>query len=156
VEQLSFPQDLLETAQHLSRLDPGTEAGFRRSVSTAYYALFHLIIDTACENWPEPQRGRVARQFDHKRMRDASSDILKRLSSEASEVHAGLVELCRTFVRLQDQRHAADYDLNAIVGPGEATMNAAAAETAFEIREQIKRDPLVHDYLFSLLFKDRA
>src|ERR1035438_8098301 len=41
--------------------------------STAYYALFHLLIREATGNWKrDVQRARLARTFEHGRMRKAS------------------------------------------------------------------------------------
>ena len=42
---MSLPEDLLEQAVHLATLDARRpkQANLRRAVSTAYYALFHLL-----------------------------------------------------------------------------------------------------------------
>jgi uncharacterized protein (UPF0332 family) len=50
---MSFAQDLLEQAQHLVDWDGANpkQASLRRAVSTAYYALFHLLIDEAVNHW---------------------------------------------------------------------------------------------------------
>ena len=42
---MSYADDLLVLAQSPPLLN--TEAELRRSVSTAYYAVFHLIVDSA-------------------------------------------------------------------------------------------------------------
>jgi len=46
---MSLPQDLLAQARLLATKEPrrSRDASFRRSVSTAYYALFHLLTDEA-------------------------------------------------------------------------------------------------------------
>ena len=49
---MPFPEDLLEQAKHLAsreRTKP-KQASLRRAVSTAYYALFHLLISEAVLN----------------------------------------------------------------------------------------------------------
>jgi len=45
---MGLAQDLLQQADHLATYEGvnPTQAGLRRSVSTAYYALFHLLIET--------------------------------------------------------------------------------------------------------------
>jgi uncharacterized protein (UPF0332 family) len=50
---MSFAHDLLEQAEHLVNRDGATpkQASPRRAVSTAYYALFHLLIDEAVNHW---------------------------------------------------------------------------------------------------------
>jgi hypothetical protein len=105
---MSLPRDLLDAAIELYRIKPETQATLRRSVSTAYYALFHLIIETACENWPQPQRSRVARQFEHKRMKDVSADTADKRPATPSSAQAGLIVVANTFVQLQQNRHTAD------------------------------------------------
>ena len=43
-------RDLLEQAARLARLDTQKpkQANLRRAISSAYYALFHLLVDEAC------------------------------------------------------------------------------------------------------------
>ena len=60
------------------------QANVRRAVSSAYYALFHLLIRDAILNWKHPShRSRLARTFDHKRMKEASTAFLK----EPGKIH---------------------------------------------------------------------
>ena len=44
-------RDLITTARSLTELDPRqpTQANLRRAVSTAYYAVFHLLAHTAAD-----------------------------------------------------------------------------------------------------------
>jgi hypothetical protein len=46
---MSLPADLLAQARRLVSLDPRRprQASLRRAISTAYYALFHLLISEA-------------------------------------------------------------------------------------------------------------
>lgn len=60
------------------------------------------------------------------------------------------------FVELQEMRHKADYDLEEPWTYVEAGTALALAETAFESWERVKTEPIAQDYLFSLLFKERA
>ena len=43
---MRLPEGLLEQAQHLVKREPKRpkQASLRRAISTAYYALFHLLI----------------------------------------------------------------------------------------------------------------
>jgi uncharacterized protein (UPF0332 family) len=152
---MSLPRDLLNAAIDLYRVRLETQATLRRSVSTAYYALFHLIIETACENWPESQRSRVARQFEHKRMKDVSAAIADRRPAVPSPAQAGLIVVANTFVQLQQNRHTADYILSAELTSEEVALDILLVEDAFKIWSDIKGEQVVHDYLFSLLFKER-
>ena len=50
---MGLAEDLLRQADHLAayeRLNP-SQASLRRAVSTAYYALFHLLIGEAALRW---------------------------------------------------------------------------------------------------------
>ena len=68
---MAFPDDLLEQAQHLAQREPKRpkQASLRRAVSTAYYALFHLLITETTRNWRRPaERHTLARMFEHTQM----------------------------------------------------------------------------------------
>jgi hypothetical protein len=77
---MSFADDLLEQAYHLAnreRKNP-KQASLRRAVSTAYYALFHLLIEEAVSNWSiARQRSILARIFDHGKMRSVGEDHIR-------------------------------------------------------------------------------
>src|SRR5271169_1426186 len=81
---MSFAQDLLEQADHLIDKDGANpkQASLRRAVSTAYYALFHLLIDEAVGNWAvERHRSALGRTFEHKGMKNVSDDYVKNFYS---------------------------------------------------------------------------
>src|SRR5260370_506909 len=72
---MAFPDDLLKQALHLAKREPKRprQASLRRAISTAYYALFHLLITEAVSNWRiAAQRPLLARNFEHNRMKAAS------------------------------------------------------------------------------------
>jgi len=50
---MTFAKDLLEQANHLARREQRKpkQARLRRAVSTAYYAVFHLLVAEAVGNW---------------------------------------------------------------------------------------------------------
>src|SRR5579863_6321021 len=65
---MPFPNDLLEQARHLANREPKRpkQASLRRAVSTAYYAIFHLLSMEMAKNWKRPaERFTVARMLDH-------------------------------------------------------------------------------------------
>jgi hypothetical protein len=79
---VAYPDELLDTAISLFRISPETQANLRRAVSSSYYALFHLLIGHACENWARPdQRARVARQLEHPRMKAVSKMCVGKLKA---------------------------------------------------------------------------
>jgi hypothetical protein len=76
---MAFPDDLLEQAYDLANKEPinPKQASLRRAVSTAYYALFHLLIDEAVSKWAvERQRSILARTFEHGKMKGICHDVL--------------------------------------------------------------------------------
>ena len=106
---MGVADDLLILAERLAQ--PSSEAPeqvcFRRSVSTAYYALYHLLVDGAVAKW----NGSVAvqlglqRAFQHKNMKEISASIAKvrwqGWSGSEHLVPTALRNVARTFVLLQ-------------------------------------------------------
>jgi hypothetical protein len=80
---MAFADDLLDQAYHLAnKEDNPSQASLRRAVSTAYYALFHLLIDEAVGKWAvERQRGAIGRTFEHKAMKVVCEDYVKNFYS---------------------------------------------------------------------------
>jgi hypothetical protein len=91
------------------------QASLRRAVSTAYYSVFHLLIDEAVSNWSiVHQQSILARTFDHGKMKSICEDHIKSFHISGSPPsQLQLKEVARRFVRLQEERHIADYD-NAV------------------------------------------
>jgi uncharacterized protein (UPF0332 family) len=162
-----LPEQLISQAEFLLREAAFNEANVRRAVSSAYYALFHLLIRDAVVNWKHAdQHARLARAFDHKRMKDASTAILKEIGSFSNQVAAGadtdqasrfrLSTVAQAFVDLQQARHKADYDIGEPFGPVDAAVDVAQARLAFATWAEVRDEPLAQRYLYSLLFKDRS
>src|SRR5947208_16344985 len=89
---MPLPQDLLNLARELVDRNPPpltpVEGDLRRGVSTAYYALFHLLVREATSRLvavPAVQP-RVARSFDHKIMRFVCQDYVKLLPDAAGHL----------------------------------------------------------------------
>jgi uncharacterized protein (UPF0332 family) len=149
---MGYPHDLLHAAWVISNSAAEDEAIFRRAVSTAYYALFHLLIEDACVNWANAdQRRKLGRQFDHRRMKEASAFTAKR-----SPAGSDLFVVSSTFAHLQERRHEADYDLAVTFSSLDVAVDLSAAELAFQSWERIRQQEGAQGYLFSLLFKDRS
>ena len=105
---MSFAQDLLEQAQHLIDWDGADpkQASLRRAVSTAYYALFHLLIDESVGNWAVArQRSKLARTFEHRSMKRVCDDCVKDFRSAGKPGSKLLLtEVAETFCELQLKR----------------------------------------------------
>jgi hypothetical protein len=162
VNELS--EQLITQAEFLLRNTTPNEANVRRAVSAAYYALFHLLIRDAITNWKHADHhSRLARTFDHKRMKDASTAILKEIGNAQNsempgperDVRFKLSIVSQAFVDLQQARHRADYDIGEALNPLDAAVDVAQARLAFQYWAEVKDEPLAQGYLYSLLFKDR-
>lgn len=98
----------------------GTEQiDYRRAVSAAYYAVFHLLTMTAAESWAVGrERTRFARLFEHGKLKSAflalPAKLKERSGSDAlpddRKAADTLAAVAKEFVALQQDRNSADYD----------------------------------------------
>ncbi len=120
---MSLHHDLLEQARHLANREPRRprQASLRRSVSASYYALFHLLASDGAALMTRGAmpdlRAQVQRAFAHSEMKRICQffalgglpDPIRSLV--VRPIEAEPVRVAQTFIRLQEQRHAADYDM---------------------------------------------
>jgi uncharacterized protein (UPF0332 family) len=138
-------RDLLAQARHLATKDVGTpeQASLRRAVSTAYYALFHLLVSEASAllaSGDSKLQELIARAFEHGDMYKACSTFKSGGSLPAIvDAHYGSVmappelkAVAQAFVDLQDARHDADYATHRGWTRTEALTEVERAEKAFE------------------------
>lgn len=121
---MSLSNDLLQQAQLLLYREPRRprQASLRRAVSTAYYALFHLLTEEATRflvNAPHRHllRQGLRRAFAHGAMKAVSKDFSQGRAGKSftpalagSGVPLALRQVAQVFVDLQEARHEADYD----------------------------------------------
>jgi hypothetical protein len=160
---MAFPDDLLELAQQLTDLHPEKphQASLRRAVSTAYYALFHLLISEATVNWARPDlRARLGRCFDHGPMKNASKITVAQVNRDAKgnllagsekTVALHLRTVANAFIQAQQRRNDADYKMDKEWKPIEVATHIASVTEAFETWNVIREDPAAQAYLVSLL-----
>lgn len=160
---MAFPDDLLELARHLADLHPGgtNQASLRKAVSTAYYALFHLLISEATANWARPElRAALGRCFDHGPMKTASerkvSQINAAFNRNEPEGAQGMVALhlrtvANAFVQAQQRRDDADYNTAKEWTPVEVATHIASVNEAFRVWNLIRDEAAAQAYLVSLL-----
>ncbi|MGD0481352.1 MAG: hypothetical protein ABSA42_14350 [Terracidiphilus sp.] len=165
---MGFAQDLLEQSQFLVRREPGKpkQASLRRAVSTAYYAVFHLLAwEAANQATPTSPSGltvRVTRSLEHNSMKRAAQqfesgnlpDAIKPLVS--SSVPAVLIEAARNFILLQDERHAADYDLTRAFSRARAQTAVDAAARVLANWNAIRDTDDARTFLAALIFPKLA
>jgi hypothetical protein len=138
-------RDLLAQARHLATKDVGTpeQASLRRAVSTAYYALFHLLVSEASALLASGDRRLqefIARAFEHGDMYKACLTFASGGQMPALvNAHYGSVvrppelkAVAQAFVDLQGARHDADYATHRGWTKTEALTEVQRAEQAFE------------------------
>jgi len=152
----SYPEQLLDQAEHLLRRDPRrpTQANARRATSTAYYALFHFLADEAgrCfiggRSSKRALRAALARSLDHGSLRSAC----ERVASGAapgnlppalrgcwdSSVSVELQQVAVTLASLQELRHRADYDRASPIRRAQASSSVFAARQAMRTWKRIR------------------
>jgi hypothetical protein len=157
---VAYHDELLQQAKDLLDRNNPTQADLRRSVSSAYYALFHLLIFESCSNWSHDiSRSGLARMFDHGVMKKASNKIRDASRIPYAGEDPGVVNELRffagLFVQLQQQRHEADYNLADPWTLSQSLDEVYAANFAFEIWQKIRTEKISQDYLVSLLIRPR-
>jgi hypothetical protein len=107
-----FPLDLLDTAHDLVSLRSGRpkQGHLRRSISSAYYAMFHalmrccadLLIGGSGSNRSKPAWSQVYRALDHGAARSACSN-----ETMIAKFPREIQDFSNAFVQLQSKRHQA-------------------------------------------------
>ena len=132
------PDDLLAIAYELMHRDPGRpkQASLKRAISTAYYALFHLVCDDFRKhviNWHvSPERywdvvTPIYRSLDHGQMKRSFEALRK-----DAQATAELKQFARIFIDLQAARNSADYD------PKPTLRRGSALQLVEQVREAMK------------------
>jgi hypothetical protein len=142
--------------------NPGApvEADLRRAVSTAYYALFRLLIHEATLQLVAipALRPRVARAFDHKVMKAVCQEYasVPYNATGAYVTPAGqpfpqrIWDIATAFVALQAARHEADYNTGTTLTPVQADTDVMRAEAAFIDWTAVSGDPAAAVFLAEL------
>lgn len=151
VELLSAARLLVDRRQRPRGRMPA--ALVRRSISTSYYALFHFLLEEATSKIVGAdarllrRRRATARSFTHTGMRQALERVQKPQIAPAlttffgSAVAPGFARtVAQAFSRAQEQRHEADYDLNAGLSETDALILAAEVEAGIREWQHARTD----------------
>ena len=159
---MAYHDELLQQAKELVHRSPNnpTQADLRRSVSSAYYALFHLLIFEACLNWSnDTSRPGLARMFDHGVMKRVSKKVTDANRMPYAGEDPAIVDKLRSFaglfVQLQEQRHEADYNVKDAWTLTQSLKEVLAANRAFVTWQEIRTEKISQEYLVSLLIRPR-
>ena len=167
--------DLLNLSRNLiSGEDRSEQAHLRRAVSTAYYALFHLLVYDATRRMFGAQDDRaalrscLARAFTHSNMAKVAKDFAAagaarkrqlggrlRPALDGLKVQPEIGKVARNFIALQDARHTADYDLSKQVTLSWAEGMASRAEEAFTEWAKVRETPQADVFLAGMLVFDK-
>jgi hypothetical protein len=163
---LAVPDDLLAQAGQLARREPKRpqQAGLRRAVSTAYYALFHLLVEAGARAMaparPRPLRDQVRRAFTHGDMKSVCKQFqagnIANLSARLqalvqTPLEAEFLVVAAAFVELQDARHSADYDFSVPFTRADVLERLDLTERAFQAWRVLRDKPNANVFLAALL-----
>lgn len=163
---MALAEDLLEQAKFLSQREAGRgrprQASLRRAISTAYYALFHLLgAEAAAQASPVRPRGlrdRIQRALAHETMKQAASafratNLPDHVASFVSQpLPPQIVDIAKNFVLLQEARHKPDYDPAEQFDRTSVQGLVNNAERAFLLWEQIRNTDDARVFVASLMF----
>jgi uncharacterized protein (UPF0332 family) len=155
---VSLHRDLLDQATLLAQVDlrRPKQANLRRAVSSAYYALFHLLTSEASGLYAVETglAARINRTLNHGEMKKVSQSIANhKLPKALSPPGGGYVTpadvrtVADAFVNLQQARHEADYDLSRTFTRKEALMFMQTAHQAFHAWENVNKTDDARMYL---------
>ena len=157
---MGLAEDLLAVADRLAHpasTDP-EQANLRRAVSTAYYALFHLLVGEAAQLWQggsPASRLRLERALEHTTMKETSvlfsQPHWSDWEGQSVSVPADLREVASAFISLQQARHDADYNGGRTWAPLEAQSKVQQARRAFQQWQAVRTQSVAQDYLLSFI-----
>jgi hypothetical protein len=158
---MTLHHGLLEQAQHLLRREKRRprQASLRRAISTAYYALFHLLVFDAGRVFVGPIKdqalqARIQRSFPHRQLNDVSraftfqppsaksqaprlphelGDFVKAIANPPRD----LIRVATAFVQLFEARQDADYNVDQEYKREEAKELVESAAQAFEAWDRV-------------------
>lgn len=161
---MRLASDYLEQARHLAtreRTRP-KQASLRRAVSSAYYALFHLLSDEASKTLVRGMRNsadlqaRTARTLDHGAMARAcrafSAGALPSSLRFLLPLDADLRLVAERFAEAQENRHLADYNLQVTFNRTDTLNFIDQVEEAFDAYNRIQESDATTYFLFALFF----
>jgi uncharacterized protein (UPF0332 family) len=153
---VGLADELLEDAQYLAEkgIAENRSSCMRRAVSTAYYAVFHLLVEEFVGHWPfAHQRARLARMFDHNKMRNAPFAPINSKNPTATET--ALVDIRIAFGQLQADRHRADYDISWQIVATDVEYAITRAQDTFIKRRSTRTEEVAQNYLLSMFGANR-
>jgi uncharacterized protein (UPF0332 family) len=156
--------ELLDQARHLATREPKKpkQASLRRAISSAYYALFHLLLYEATHllfpSTPAGLRERASRAFSHGEAKSVCESWAKGNGVDgltADPIESGLRDVAAALVDLQELRHKADYDLTEAFDRYEVLVAIKKVENAIVSWKQVRAASNAKVFLSALLLHGR-
>jgi uncharacterized protein (UPF0332 family) len=169
---MSLAMDLLKQSRLLANHESKRprQASLRRAVSSAYYALFHQLVDAASRKLVTAKSGlvirqRVARVFGHAEMKKFCQTLANWDQNQPPKHLKELLQLppsqdlrtlANAFVELQQARHEADYDISRRFSRDDVLALIRTTELAVAAFERMDRKGEERQLLLlGLAFNDR-
>ena len=158
---MSLHGDLLEQARHLANRERRRpkQASLRRAISTAYYALYHLLVaeTTRILIRNVAPKNRFARAIDHTNLKSASRAFANPQPNQLPSLTGGapvppdLEIVANAVIELQEARHEADYNVDQRFSRVEVNNLITQAAAAFQAWQRVRTNPIAHNYLAALM-----
>lgn len=153
-----------------SKTSPNRDAELKRCVSTAYYALFHLLIrDAASLIGDGAMSSLYVRSINHaavlavaktfitwsnaNKFRDAAEPYKSMIGSIG--VSNKMVSVCEAFVKLQQARLDSDYDAQAQMSEEQAESLVRLSSDAFDAWNEIRTTSEARAFMMSVCMHGR-
>jgi len=167
---MSLPDSLRAVARGLLTIDPTRprQASLRRAVSTAYYALFHLLVDAAVRRVCGSDlaaRGAASRGFTHTGVAELADLALRppagrperlRAVLGSSSLSPELRVVCQTINDAHAEREAADYDLTKSYRRSTVSLLLAQTDQAFAAWQTVRRTEEGRRFVAALILHARG
>jgi uncharacterized protein (UPF0332 family) len=153
------PHDLIKSAKVLLKAEKGkpSQVNLRRSISTAYYAMFHclarqsadLLVGVGASGKSKPAWRQVYRALEHKAASNACKDNI------INKFPDSITDFANLFIAMQEKRHSADYDPFVSFTRSEVIQDIATIELAISnFEKESTKDRRA--FCAFILFKKRA
>jgi len=173
---MTLPHDLLEQAYHLAKRETRKpkQASLRRAVSTAYYALFHLLVADGAKRLSPPVPAGlnllIQRSFNHGEMRNVCRNFFDGHNAVKNGKTPGqpppatrklislpldprLLNVVKAFIELYDARNEADYDLATHWSRLDALDHVRQSRQAFADWQAVRNSPNATVFVTALLLQ---
>ena len=160
------PQGIAALASQTQFAAP-SQIEMRQAISAAYYAVFHGLTSNGTRLFAAGGDAlcyQAARAYNHTALRKVC-EAYARLPNQPlpptlaslnpKPVDPRITDIAKTFVRLQDGRHHADYDLSVAIEFVNAAELVNAAGAALTDLDAIQSFPETTTFLAALLLADR-